>query len=60
MRTDCQELTDTTIEITGRHDPVIVPRAVVVVEAMTAVTVLDLLMRNMSFRLDSLIKFYRS
>ena len=60
MRTDCQELTDTTIEITGRHDPVIVPRAVVVVEAMTAVTVLDLLMRNMSSRLDSLIKFYRS
>lgn len=60
MRTDCQELTDTTIEITGRHDPVIVPRAVVVVEAMTAVTALDLLMRNMSSRLDSLIKFYRS
>lgn len=60
MKTDGQELTNTTIEITGRHDPVIVPRAVVVVEAMTAVTVLDLLMHNMSSRLDSLIKFYRS
>ena len=30
------------IAIHGRHDPVVVPRAVVVVEAMTALTVLDL------------------
>ncbi len=32
------------IEIHGRHDPVIVPRAVVVVEAMAALTVADLLL----------------
>jgi chorismate synthase len=32
------------IEIHGRHDPVVVPRAVVVVEAMAALTVLDLLL----------------
>lgn len=32
------------IEIKGRHDPVVAPRAVVVVEAMTALTILDLLM----------------
>ena len=38
------------LEIEGRHDPVIVPRAVVVVECMTAITVLDLMMRNMSAR----------
>lgn len=40
--------------IKGRHDPVIVPRAVVVVECMTAVTVLDLLMRNAVCRMDRL------
>lgn len=49
---------NTTLSITGRHDPVIVPRAVVVVEAMAALTVLDLLMMNMSSRLDSLETFY--
>ena len=46
------------INIKGRHDPVIVPRAVVVVESMAAVTVLDLLMRNMSSRLENLHKIY--
>lgn len=34
------------IEIRGRHDPVVVPRAVVVVEAMAALTVLDLLLMS--------------
>ncbi len=48
-----------TVNIKGRHDPVIVPRAVVVVESMAAVTVVDLLMRNMSSRLDNLIKIYK-
>lgn len=33
-----------TVRIKGRHDPIIVPRAVVVVEAMTAITILDMLM----------------
>ncbi len=37
---------DTVICIEGRHDPVIVPRGVVVVEAMAAITVLDLMLRN--------------
>lgn len=46
------------IEIKGRHDPVIVPRAVVVVEAMTALTVLDLMLENMHARMDKLIAFY--
>lgn len=39
------------ISIKGRHDPVVVPRAVVVVEAMAALTVADLLLRNKSSRL---------
>lgn len=50
---------NTVITITGRHDPVIVPRAVVVVEAMAALTLADLLMVNMSSRIDSLENFYK-
>lgn len=46
------------INIKGRHDPIIVPRAVVVVEAMTALTVLDLLFENMGARIDYLKKIY--
>ncbi len=34
---------ETEVSIGGRHDPVIVPRAVVVVEAMAAITLLDML-----------------
>ena len=47
------------ISIKGRHDPIIVPRAVVVVEAMTAITILDALLSNMTARLDRIIDFYR-
>ena len=46
------------IQIKGRHDPIVVSRAVVVVEAMTAVTILDELLRNMTSRLDGIKKFY--
>ena len=46
------------IEIKGRHDPVIVPRAVVVVEAMTAIAILDFLLRNMTSRLSQIEEFY--
>lgn len=42
------------IEIGGRHDPVIVPRAVVVVESMTAAVIADALMMGMSSRLSHL------
>lgn len=48
-----------TVEIKGRHDPVIVPRAVVVVEAMTALTLLDACMLNMTARVDYMKEFYR-
>lgn len=47
------------IQIKGRHDPIIVPRAVVVMECMTAITLLDALMVNMSARMENLIRFYR-
>ncbi len=48
----------TKITITGRHDPVIVPRAVVVVEAMTAVTLADQLLLNMGSKLENVKKIY--
>lgn len=37
---------DTTIEIKGRHDPCIVPRAVPVVEAAAAIAIYDLILGN--------------
>ncbi|MBQ8940464.1 MAG: chorismate synthase [Firmicutes bacterium] len=46
------------IEIKGRHDPIVVPRAVIVVEAMTAITLVDLLLMNMSAKMDNIKKFY--
>ncbi len=49
---------ETDITIHGRHDPLVVPRAVVVVEAMAALTVTDLLMRNMTARYDKIKNFY--
>ena len=46
------------INIKGRHDPVIVPRAVVVVECMAAITILDALLVNMSAKVENIKKFY--
>lgn len=45
---------NTSIEIKGRHDPVIVPRAVVVVEAMTALTIADLVLCNLGANINRL------
>ena len=49
-----------TLVISGRHDPVIVPRAVVVVECMCALTVLDAMLANMTSRADSVRSFYNT
>lgn len=46
------------LSIHGRHDPVIAPRAVVVVEAMAALTIVDLMFTNMSAQMDNLANFY--
>lgn len=48
------------LQIKGRHDPVIVPRAVVVVESMAALTVLDLMLANLGARMDTLEFFYKN
>lgn len=58
QQTVTDEGEDTEIVIKGRHDPIIVPRAVVVVESMTAITLVDLLLQNMSSQMDSLKKIY--
>ncbi len=46
---DIEKMCDATIEIKGRHDPCIVPRAVCVVEAVTALTIMD---QELSFQSD--------
>ena len=40
----------TVIEIKGRHDVCVVPRVLPIVEAMSAMTVLDFLMMNISIK----------
>ena len=47
------------VSIKGRHDPIVVPRAVVVVEAMAAITILDSLLLNMTSTIDGIRKFYQ-
>lgn len=48
------------VSVKGRHDPVIVPRAVVVVEAMAALTIADALLVNMGAQLEKVKEFYRN
>lgn len=47
------------IQIKGRHDPIIVPRAVVVVECMAAITILDAMLINMTAKAENVIQFYK-
>ena len=53
-----KDLEEVELEVGGRHDPLIVPRAVVVVEAMAAISVFDLMLRNMSARFENVKKVY--
>lgn len=55
MNRDGEEIS---ISIKGRHDPVIVPRAVVVVEAMAALTMADALLMGMGSRVDMVKEVY--
>ena len=58
QRTVNQSGEEISVNIKGRHDPIIVPRAVVVVESMAAITIVDALFSNMSARMDALKDFY--
>lgn len=48
------------ISIKGRHDPIIVPRAVVVVESMAALVVLDAMLGSMTTRMDAITGFFQN
>ena len=50
---------ETDINIKGRHDPVIIPRAVVVVESMAAITLTDLLFEDLTSRMDYIKEYYK-
>lgn len=49
-----------TCRIKGRHDPIIVPRAVVVVESMAALVVADALLGGMGATMDNIKKIWMS
>lgn len=59
QRTVRQDGTPVDAVIKGRHDPIIVPRAVAVVEAMTALVLADALMMNMASRADRICECYK-
>lgn len=54
-----KDLENVDINIKGRHDPIIVPRAVVVVESMVAVTLVDMLFTSMTSRIDKVVEFFK-
>ncbi len=58
QQTVSQSGEDITVSIQGRHDPIIVPRAVVVVECMAALVVLDMMLVSMTSRLDRIKAFF--
>lgn len=60
QRTVNRDGEEISIRIKGRHDPIIVPRAVVVVESMAAVTLLDAILVGMTSRLDLIQRFFRA
>jgi chorismate synthase len=47
------------IEIHGRHDPVVVPRAVIVVKSMAAIVLADAIFCGMAARIDLIRKFWK-
>lgn len=53
-----REFCNANVSVKGRHDPIIVPRAVVVVEAMAALTVADLMLTNMGANMEHIKALY--
>ena len=50
--------TNIEVSIKGRHDPIIVPRAVVVVEAMAAISLVDMIFIGMTSKIDDIVDFF--
>lgn len=59
QRTVSRDGKEISLCIKGRHDPVIVPRAVVVVEAMAALVLADALLIGTTSRLEYLLKIWK-
>ena len=49
---------DIEVQIKGRHDPIIVPRAVVVVESMAAICAFDMLLESMTSKMYNIKKYF--
>lgn len=60
QRTVTRDGEEIRISIGGRHDPIIMPRAVIVVQSMASLVLADALLLNMTARMDSVRNFYRS
>ncbi|NMA66808.1 MAG: chorismate synthase [Clostridiaceae bacterium] len=58
QQTITKDMKNTEISIHGRHDPIIVPRAVVVVESMVAITLVDSIFSRILSRMDLIKKSY--
>lgn len=48
------------VQVKGRHDPIIVPRAVVVVESMAALTLLDMMFASIHSNMENLVRFFNN
>lgn len=58
QETVMRDKTPKALTIHGRHDPCVVPRAVVVCETMCAITLLDAMLVNMSAKAEKVKQFY--
>ena len=50
---------ETEVSVKGRHDPIIAPRAAIVVHSMAAIVIADMLLLNMSSRINRIKSFYK-
>lgn len=51
--------TNAEIIIKGRHDPIIVPRAIVVLEAMSAIVIVDMIMRAVPSKANNIFNYFK-
>lgn len=58
QKTITKDGNNTEVAIEGRHDPIIVPRAVIVVESMVAITLVDYVFSRILSRMDMIKKAY--
>ena len=58
QKTVNKDKTEVEVQIQGRHDVTIVPRAAVVVEAMTTITIAEYLLQNVVANIENIKKVY--